>query len=327
MATFRKRRGKWQVQIRRQGQPPLSRTFVLQADASAWARLIEAKQDRGDGVVDTRPLRSTTIDALLERYLTTVTVRKRGADIEAIRIKCLRRTELARLSLAAATPDRFAAYRDRRLAEVSSATVRKEMALLRHLFRIARQEWNLPLAVNPLADLQAPAPAKARTRRLSPEESERLTVALKGLRSRTMRALIQFALETGMRRSELAKCRWTHIDCSARTLLIPNTKTDIARTIPLSSAALATLDALGRNADGLIFPVTTNAIKLAWQRVRNWARMPDFRFHDLRHEAISRFFEHGLSVPEVALISGHRDVRMLMRYTHLKAETVAAKLS
>lgn len=47
---------------------------------------------------------------------------------------------------------------------------------------------------------------------------------------------------------------------------------------------------------------------------------------DLRHEAISRFFEMGLSVPEVALISGHRDPRMLFRYTHLRAEDVVKKL-
>jgi len=48
--------------------------------------------------------------------------------------------------------------------------------------------------------------------------------------------------------------------------------------------------------------------------------------YDLRHEAISRFFEKGLSVPEVALISGHKDVRMLFRYTHLKAEDIVGKL-
>jgi len=52
----------------------------------------------------------------------------------------------------------------------------------------------------------------------------------------------------------------------------------------------------------------------------------DLHFQDLRHEAISRFFEMGLSVPEVALISGHRDYRMLFRYTHLRAEDIAAKL-
>lgn len=57
------------------------------------------------------------------------------------------------------------------------------------------------------------------------------------------------------------------------------------------------------------------------------AGVPDHHFHDLRHEAVSRFFERGLSVPEVALISGHRDPRMLFRYTHLRAEDVAAKLA
>ncbi len=56
------------------------------------------------------------------------------------------------------------------------------------------------------------------------------------------------------------------------------------------------------------------------------AGLQDFRFHDLRHEAVSRFFELGLSVPEVALISGHRDPRMLFRYTHPKAELIAKKL-
>jgi integrase len=50
------------------------------------------------------------------------------------------------------------------------------------------------------------------------------------------------------------------------------------------------------------------------------------RFHDLRHEAVSRFFEKGLNMPEVAAISGHRDPRMLMRYTHPKAEAIAVKL-
>jgi integrase len=65
---------------------------------------------------------------------------------------------------------------------------------------------------------------------------------------------------------------------------------------------------------------------MAWERLRIRAGLPCLRFHDLRHEAISRFFERGLSVAEVALISGHRDVRMLFRYTHLRAEDVAKKL-
>ena len=77
--------------------------------------------------------------------------------------------------------------------------------------------------------------------------------------------------------------------------------------------------------DTSVMAITGNAIRLAWERLKKKAEVTDLRFHDLRHEAISRFFEMGLSVPEVALISGHRDPRMLFRYTHLKAEEVGKK--
>jgi integrase len=73
--------------------------------------------------------------------------------------------------------------------------------------------------------------------------------------------------------------------------------------------------------------MSANAVRLAWERLRKRAGIEDLHFHDLRHEAISRFFERGLSVAEVALISGHRDVRQLFRYTHLRAENLVGKLS
>ena len=76
-----------------------------------------------------------------------------------------------------------------------------------------------------------------------------------------------------------------------------------------------------------MFTVSGNALRLAWERLRRRAGVLELRFHDLRHEAVSRFFEKGLNVPEVAMISGHRDLRMLFRYTHPKPEEVAAKLS
>jgi integrase len=76
-----------------------------------------------------------------------------------------------------------------------------------------------------------------------------------------------------------------------------------------------------------IIPITENTAKMAWKRLVKRAGLVDLRSHYLRHEAVSRFFEKGLSVPEVALISGHRDPRMLFRYTHPNAETIAAKLT
>jgi integrase len=76
-----------------------------------------------------------------------------------------------------------------------------------------------------------------------------------------------------------------------------------------------------------VFTISGNALRLAWERLRRRASVFELRFHDLRHEAVSRFFERGLNVPEVAMISGHRDLQMLFRYRHPKPEEVAAKLN
>ena len=122
------------------------------------------------------------------------------------------------------------------------------------------------------------------------------------------------------------RLRWENVEEDRRVLSIPETKNGHPRVIPLTSAALALLSSLRDAGAGTIFPLSPNAVRMAWERLRIRAGLPCLRFHDLRHEAISRFFERGLSIAEVALISGHRDVRMLFRYTHLRAEDVAKKL-
>ena len=102
---------------------------------------------------------------------------------------------------------------------------------------------------------------------------------------------------------------------------------EVAEEVPLSTKAVCVLQQQ-RSRTGLHpFPVTSNAFRLAWDRLRSRAGLNDLRFHDLRHEAISRFFEMGLSIPEVALISGHKDVKMLFRYTHLKVDNLVSKLA
>src|SRR3954466_2328204 len=93
---------------------------------------------------------------------------------------------------------------------------------------------------------------------------------------------------------------------------------------PVAHSPGGTSRLLGGNEQ--VFPTTDHAVRMAWRRVIGRLRLPDFRFHDLRHEAVSRFFEAGLNVPEVALVSGHRDPRMLFRYTHPRPEDVADKL-
>ncbi|WP_245163375.1 site-specific integrase [Bradyrhizobium vignae] len=165
-----------------------------------------------------------------------------------------------------------------------------------------------------------------RTRRLRPGELNRLLKATRSCRSPPISQIIQFALATGMRRGEIADMQWKDLDLKRRLLTIPVTKNGHARTIPLSNGAIKSLPKRC-SIDGRVFSMTGNAIHLAWDRITERAGLDDLRFHDLRHEAISRFFELGLTIPEVATISGHRDATMLLRYAHASSSAVFKKLN
>jgi len=325
MATIRRRGTTWQVQIRRQGHSPLSRTFRLKSDAELWARQNEAQLDRGELPVDTRVLRSHTLTDLLQRYAATIVPRKRAGDRELYMLRVILRHPMARLSLHRLTPAEVAKYRDDRLAVVSSDTVRRELAIVRHCLEVARTEWGFALKSNPVHQVKLPRPSKPRERRATPDELERLLAACEATSCSWLPAIIQLAVETGMRRSELLSMRWDDVDLKARTVFLRSTKNGHPRTVPLSPRALEIIRDTPRFGK-IVFGVSANAVRLAWERLKRRAGVTDLRFHDLRHEAVSRFFENGLNMPEVAAISGHKDPRMLMRYTHPKAEAIAIKL-
>lgn len=148
-------------------------------------------------------------------------------------------------------------------------------------------------------------------------------------RNKLIKPIILFAVETGMRRGEILATRHDHLDVRERTLLIPETKTGRARTIPLTEKAMGLLTLLELPKDQeLLFPISANCLRLAWERVRKRAGITDLHFHDLRHEALSRLFEAGLTAPEVMSISGHRSLVMLGRYAHAgERKAIAAKLA
>jgi integrase len=127
-----------------------------------------------------------------------------------------------------------------------------------------------------------------------------------------------------MRRSEILNLRWVDVDLDSGFAPLFDPKNGEDRRVPLTKTARDVLSKLP-NQDEIVFPISANCVRLAWERCRNKAGISDLRFHDLRHEAVSRFFEMGMSVPEVALISGHKDVRQLFRYTHLNPTNVFKK--
>ncbi len=339
MATIVARGNKWQAKIRRHGYPPMCKTFIRRADAEAWARQQEAEMDRG-AWRDRSSADSTTFYALLERYLKDVVPTKRGAEVEAMRVKTLMRDEVAQYRLSALSPLVLADWRDRRLAAgCKGATVNRELNIISAVFNWARRE--LMFAVdNPVASIRRPPSSKARERRLEEGEEDRLLAALEdrpgerqdgkryreGTRNPWVKPLVVLAIETAMRRGELLALRWESIDLKLRTAYLPVTKNGESRTVPLSSRAVALLASLPRSSDGRVFPITANALKLAFERAVKRAGIENLRFHDLRHEATSRLAEKLPNVLELAAVTGHKDLRILKRYYHPRAEDLARKL-
>jgi integrase len=311
--------------VRLRGAKPVSRSFHSKTDAYRWGQEAEARLQRGQTPTGLAELRRTTLRQLLERYRDTVTVRKRGHFNETIMVNVLLRQTFADESLASLSPRHFVDYRAERELSVKAATVNRELTVLTHLFTVARDEWGISVE-NPFAAIRPARPDIPRNRRLETGEWDALRAAASECRNVEIWPVIEFAAETGMRRGEILGVKWEHLLAEKRTLHIPTTKNGHPRTIPLSTRALAILDRQQSKALASPFPLTAEAFRMAWKRLSKRSGIADLHFHDLRHEAVSRFFEMGLSVPEVALISGHKDFRMLARYTHLRAEEVAAKL-
>ena len=325
MATFRKRGTRWQVQVRRSGHSPLSRSFLHRIDAEKWARSKELELDRTLLPSDPRILSRFTLGDLVHRYMDTITPRKKRHEIERIELRAFLRYPICAKKLSELRTADFAEYRDVRLKQIKPASLKRSLAPIRHLFEVARTEWGLPIAQNPVTALNFRAADAKRERRLRPGELERLLEQAQKCRNPHIAPIIRFALATGMRRGEILNVEAKHFDIDRAELTIPVSKTGAGRTIPLTQDAFDILSSQ-RQIEGKVFPVSTNALRLAWERVRRRAKLADLKFHDFRHEAISRYFEIGLTLPEVSLISGHQNLRTLARYSHGTKEEIRRKL-
>jgi integrase len=325
VASISKRPNGWFVQVRRKGFQPEYKTLPTKAAAERWAREREGAIDRGDTPANVNSLKQTTLADLIDRYLAEITPKKRSVDSERARMKKMLRSPVCSLALAELSPAALSAYRDARLRSVKPGTVIRELGLISNVLEIARKEWGIGPLSNPVKLVRRPPLRNARDRRLRGGELQRLEMALREARNPFLAPAVHLLIETALRRGELLKLEWRHIDTEKRTAHVPDTKTGYSRTIPLNDRATEILDELERIGPH-VFPVTAMALKLAWNRARQRAGMPDLRLHDLRHEAISRFAEMGLTTMELAVISGHRDPRMLFRYSHLRPEDLAMKL-
>jgi integrase len=299
--------------------------------------VLEAKQKKEDSA-------KTTLATLLDRYLKEITPLKRGARVESAKIGKLKRYEIARLPIYLVGRDAIRRFIDTVKREGwSENNTRKYLMLMSNLFQVAIKQWGMSLE-NPVRMVVVPSNGKARDRRLEAGEYDRLYSELVRARNPYISSVFEIAIETASRRGEILQLLRKDVDFSNATAVLRNTKNGEDRVIPLSTRAIEVLRKLPAPIDGKVFPVTDSQLRNAFDAATCRARkkyekeclrnniepqasyLMDLRFHDLRHEATSRFFEKGLNVMEVASITGHKTLDMLKRYTHLRASDLARKI-
>jgi len=323
MGCVRKRGKSWNAQVRIAGWKNFTKSFSKKSYAVIWVRKLERKL-RSVQVPDVPIDSKISLTDLLLKYAEEISPTHKGKIPEVCRLKSIARRRVGELDVRYLTKQHFIQYRDDRLKVVTGGSVGSELALIKRVLDTAVKNWRYGIPYNPINDIEYPKISGARNRRLIDTEKDRLLVAASSQRNIYIASIIEFAIETGMRRSEILKLKWCDLDLDNGFASLYDTKNGEDRKIPLTRKCVKILSALIREHEH-VFPVSANCLRLAWERAKKKAEIKDLRFHDLRHEAVSQFFEMGLSVPEVALISGHKDVRQLFRYTHLNPNNAFKK--
>ena len=326
MASIRKRGERWQVRIQLSGHPEASKTFPNKKDALLWAKKTESDMERGVWLgikhVD------ISIQDALARYSEEVTPSKKGASRELNRIKHLMGYKIATKNLCSVRGSDVAEFRDALIGKgYAPATVKKFLEVLSSLFNTAISEWGYESLGNPVRQVKKPIVRNGRTRRLDATEEYALLDAASEHRGGWLMSVIILAIETAMRRGEVAALRIEDINLEKRIATLHETKNGDSRLVPLSSRAIQAIKVLiNKRVSGRLVGVNADAITGAFHTAVKRAGLTNLRVHDLRHEGVSRLFERGLNPLEVAAISGHKTLSMLQRYTHLKAVDLVKKL-
>lgn len=345
MASFKKDGDVWRVQIARKGIR-LSGTFSTKRAAEAWATEKETQILKGTY----RGSGSRTVGDLFTEYGRRVSDKKAGARWENTRIAAFKKNfpDLAAKPLNEVTSHDFGLWRDARLAgipdpsyppgdkkyllnPVTAGSVIREINLFSHAFTTARDEWKW-IAESPLSGVRRPKEPKPRDRRISEDELERLMHALgyeAGKSPETLSArialIIQFAIETGARASEICGLTWERVH--DRHFHLDKTKNGFARDVPMSTRARGIVGEAGKITKGkpTVFEVPPESLDALFRKAKNRCEIENLHFHDTRHEACTRLARK-LDVLDLARMLGIRDLKILSVYYNETAHDMAERL-
>ena len=337
--------GYWRVQIRRKGVYA-SKTFRIKSDAQRWATGQEDRFNRGEGLSkQTMPIE--TLGDLIDLHMADMAeVGKAAQRSKEYTLTRLKET-LGSLETSALTREYILDFGRKRAKEgAGPVTIAIDISYLGTVLQHASAVYGyqvpteqLRLGRAALLHLGLIAKSNERTRRPTQDELDRIIKCIDftpGYRTPLSR-IIKFAVATAMRQEEITRIQWEDLNEKDQTIIIrqrkhPRQKKANDQTIPLvadtgydAMALLAEQAAMQGRKEGVIFPYNPRSIGHAFRRVCRDLQIEDLHFHDLRHEGISRLFEADWDIPQVTTVSGHRDWKMLQRYTHLRPSFIASR--
>lgn len=342
MAAIQKRGKKYRARVIRKGFPSQSKTFFSHAEALRWSRDLESCIDRGETKPNLTHAREAMVRApnplfqdAAEHYIKTHSIHKKIVRSETYRLrilikrwKGLRVTQINKFEIMDLRDDLLGLGR-------SGDTVNHYFNTVSKLFQMLSGDWDLKIA-NPIKGIKRMPSSQGRSKRVSEKIESQLLEACNLLSTPLLSSIIEFALQTGMRRGELMGLTWADIDLLNRRAYLHTSKNGEPRQVPLTQRAKLVLEALANNNEVKVFPISLNVLRNQFERVveflkKKWNETDtnpylDLRFHDLRHEALSRMSDAGLNVIELSHISGHKTLAMLKRYTHPSHEAIFSKL-
>ncbi len=342
MAGIRQRQnGTWEFKFQRKGllPSPVHFTFDTLEEGEAYAARVEGLFDRGIVPAEFTGVAIRTLADLCRHYEALATCSKSDQDVLKPLTKALESTAVTRLSY-----EWVEGWVTTMKASLRPSTLKKRVGLLGRVIDWCLRRNLITLATNPVKLLPRGYATLGvarherwsgeRDRRLEGDEEARIRKVLK---TPEEHLLFDMALESAMRLSEMLTLTLAQVDLPRRTIFLDRTKNGSKRQVPISSTLLKLLDShlktLPEGTEHLFswgtLPVATARNRLSHLYATRFAKAgcPDLRYHDLRHEATARFFERTtLSDTEIAMITGHKDPRMLKRYANLRASTLASKL-
>ena len=326
MATIRKIRNKWQVLIRKQKFKPVYKTFILKEDAIKYAKETEVNIEKGL-YKDLTPARSTTLKQVLIQYRDAVSVHKKGHEIEKYKIDKLSKYSISNNNIAELTPLKLMEFKEYLIKNYSAGSVNKYLTLISLSLNYAERILGIYIPNNPMRYIDRVKEPEFKGQVIEPDEEVLLLKYAEQSKLKWLKAAIIMGIDCGVRRGELLKLKYSDINFSRNTALLRDTKNGSNREIGLSNRAVQEIRKLPISISGEVFPIKRyDTFNFYFNQLQKKTGI-NKRFHDCRHTFASRKTTEGWLITEIAQQGGWKQLQVLKRYTHIKAEQLAKKMN